>query len=48
MRWSTDDTLKLLGLVLFLGAFAVVYQQLLRAQERLDSNAAKREANKAE
>ncbi|KAL9187091.1 hypothetical protein ACHAXT_010811 [Thalassiosira profunda] len=45
MRWSTEDTLKLLGLALFVGAFAIVLQQLNGAQARLT---AREEARKKE
>jgi len=37
MYWSTEDTLKLLGLVLFFGAFAIVIQQLLGAEAKLNT-----------
>lgn len=43
MHWSTEDTLKLLGLILFLGSFAIVIQQLLGAQARLDANSKAKE-----
>lgn len=42
MHWSTEDTLKLLGLVLFFGAFAIVIQQLLGAEARLNTKEEKK------
>jgi len=49
MRWSAEDTFKLLGLLLFLGAFAVVLQQLLAAQAKIDAReAARKERGKVE
>ena len=38
MYWSTEDTFKLLGLLLFIGSFIIVLQQLLSAEARLNSN----------
>lgn len=37
MYWSTEDTLKLLGLTLFVGAFVAVIRQLLQAEARLSA-----------
>ena len=36
MHWSTEDTLKLAGLLAFVGAFVVVFQQLLRAEAKMN------------
>ena len=36
MLWSAEDTLKILGLAAFIGAFAVVIQQLLAADAKLN------------
>ena len=47
MRWSTEDTLKLIGLAMFLGAFAIVLQQLMAAQAKLDAKTKKEEENKS-
>lgn len=35
MPWTTEDTLKVLGLILFIGAFVIVFQQLFSAESKL-------------
>ena len=46
MYWSTEDTFKLLGLLLFIGSFIIVLQQLLSAEARLNSNSNNKEEEK--
>jgi hypothetical protein len=40
--WTNEDTLKAIGLLLFISAFVIVYQQLQNAEKRLKENEAKR------
>jgi len=40
MRWSLEDTLKLLGLTLFIGSFVIVIQQLLSADAKVNAKEA--------
>jgi len=42
--WTKEDTFKIFGLVLFVSAFYVVYQQLQQAERRLQANETKRGA----
>ena len=46
MYWSTEDTFKLLGLLLFIGSFIIVLQQLLSAEARLNFNNSNKEGEK--
>ena len=41
MYWSTEDTFKLIGLLLFIGSFIIVLRQLYSAEARLNSNSKK-------
>ena len=40
--WTKEDTFKVLGLILFITAFYVVYQQLQQAERRLQENEKRR------
>ena len=40
--WTKEDTFKALGLILFITAFYVVYQQLQQAERRLQENEKRR------
>lgn len=40
--WTKEDTFKVLGLILFMTAFYVVYQQLQQAERRLQENEKRR------
>ena len=42
MYWNKEDTLKLLGLILFVGSFVIVLQQLLAAEARLNNKGGKK------
>ena len=43
--WTKEDTFKFFGLILFLSAFYVVFQQLQQAERRLQDNEKKRGKN---
>ena len=44
--WTKEDTFKVFGLVLFLTAFYVVFQQLQQAEKRLRENEQTRKTTK--
>lgn len=46
LKWTTEDTFKLLGLILFLYAFYFAITQLQQAEKRLRENEEKRAEKK--